>query len=77
METALQIARVAAVIALLCFAAALAAPPNRLPLALRGLKRILKRDMGIHGNDEPLKASPAHRAAALLLVLAAVALALF
>lgn len=77
METALQIARVAAVIALLCFASALAAPPNRLPLALRGLKRILRRDMGMPGDDAPLKASPLRRAVALLLVLAAVGLALF
>lgn len=76
METALQIARVAAVIALLCFASALAVPPNRLPLALRGLRRILRKDMGAVGDVEEKKASPMRRAIAFLLVLAAVALTL-
>ena len=75
MVTALQIARIAAVIALLCFASALAAPPNRLPLALRGLRRILRKDMGAVGDVEE-KASPMRRAIALLLVLIAVALTL-
>ncbi|MBR5457627.1 MAG: hypothetical protein IKV56_02565 [Kiritimatiellae bacterium] len=77
MVTALQIARVAAVIALLCFASALAAPPNRLPLALRGLRRILRKDMGVVGDvEEEKKASPMRRAIAFLLVLVAVALTL-
>ena len=75
MMTALQIARVVAVIALLCFASALAAPPNRLPLALRGLRRILRKDMGAVGDVEE-KASPMRRAIAFLLVLVAVALTL-
>lgn len=75
MMTALQIARVVAVIALLCFASALAAPPNRLPLALRGLRRILRKDMGVVGDVEE-KASPMRRAIAFLLVLVAVALTL-
>ena len=75
MVTALQIARIAAVIALLCFASALAAPPNRLPLALRGLRRILRKDMGAVGDVEE-KASPMRRAIAFLLVLVAVALTL-
>ncbi|MBR4894084.1 MAG: hypothetical protein IKZ36_02670 [Kiritimatiellae bacterium] len=77
MMTALQIARVVAVIALLCFASALAAPPNRLPLALRGLRRILRKDMGVVGDvEEEKKASPMRRAIAFLLVLVAVALTL-
>lgn len=75
MVTALQIARIAAVIALLCFASALAAPPNRLPLALRGLRRILRKDMGAVGDVEE-KTSPMRRAIAFLLVLVAVALTL-
>ena len=75
MMTALQIARIVAVIALLCFASALAAPPNRLPLALRGLRRILRKDMGAVGDVEE-KASPMRRAIAFLLVLIAVALTL-
>ena len=76
MVTALQIARIATVIALLCFASSLAAPPNRLPLALRGLRRILRKDMGVAGVVEEKKASPMRRAIAFLLVLAAVALTL-
>ena len=39
---ALQIARLVAVVALLCVAAAIATPKGRLPLALRGLERMLK-----------------------------------
>ena len=38
---AFQIARIAAVIALVCIAAALATPKGRLPLALRGLAKML------------------------------------
>ena len=40
MSAALWIARIAAVVALLCAAAAVATPPGRLPLALRGLQRL-------------------------------------
>ena len=38
---ALQIARLVAVVALLCVAAAIATPKGRLPLALRGLAKLL------------------------------------
>ena len=38
----LQIARLVAVVALLCVAAAIATPKGRLPLALRGLAKMLK-----------------------------------
>ena len=75
MHVALQIARIAAVIALLCFASALASPPNRLPLALRGLRRILRKDMGVHGGEE-IKVSQRRSAIAFFLILLAVALAL-
>ena len=40
----LQIARLVAVVALLCAAAAVATPKGRLPLALRGLAKMLARD---------------------------------
>ena len=40
----LWIGRIIAVVALLCFAAALATPPGRLPLALRGLQKMLRKD---------------------------------
>ena len=39
---AFQIARLVVVIALLCAAAAIATPKGRLPLALRGLEKMLK-----------------------------------
>ena len=38
----LQIARLVAVVALLCVAAAIATPKGRLPLALRGLAKMLR-----------------------------------
>ena len=41
---ALQVARLVAVLALLCVAAAIATPKGRLPLALRGLARLLRQD---------------------------------
>lgn len=44
MNLALQIARLVAVLALLCGAAAIATPRGRLPLALRGLARLLRQD---------------------------------
>ena len=48
---ALQIARLAAVLALLCVAAAIATPRGRLPLALRGLAKML--DDGRAGSMTP------------------------
>ena len=42
MSTALQIARLVAVMALVCVAAAIATPRGRLPLALRGLAKMLR-----------------------------------
>ena len=42
----LQIARLVAVLALLCAAAAIATPKGRLPLALRGVAKLLARDRG-------------------------------
>ena len=42
----LQVARLVAVVALLCVAAAIATPKGRLPLALRGLAKLLARDRG-------------------------------
>ena len=40
----IELCRVIVVIALVVIAAVLATPPNKVPLALRGLVRILKRD---------------------------------
>ena len=65
-----QVLRVAAVVALVCAAAALASPPGRIPLALRGLARALG------GAKQPAAAVPAWRKwLALALVAAAVAIA--
>ena len=81
----LWIGRIIAVVALLCFAAALATPPGRLPLALRGLQKMLRKDQSAVGgeassppqqkNAQP-SLSPARRIAALLLVLLAAVLAM-
>ncbi len=81
----LWIGRIIAVVALLCFAAALATPPGRLPLALRGLQKMLRKDQSAAGGEASLRnqqkkdqpsLSPARRIAALLLVLLAAVLAM-
>ena len=81
----LWIGRIIAVVTLLCFAAALATPPGRLPLALRGLQKMLRKDQSAAGGEassppqqkhaQP-SLSPARRFAALLLVLLAAVLAM-
>ena len=78
MELFLQGLRVAAVIALLCVSAALATPPGRLPLALRGLKKIMRKDQGL-APDRSTEAtvSPRRRFFAFLVALIAVAVAVF
>ena len=81
----LWIGRIIAVVALLCFAAALATPPGRLPLALRGLQKMLRKDQSAAGGEASSppqqktahpSLSPARRIAALLLVLLAAVLAM-
>lgn len=74
---ALQFGRLVAVLALLVVAALLATPPGRLPLALRGVYRIVRRDRGLP--SAPPAAGPVsagRRLLAFVLVLAAAALAL-
>ena len=71
-----EFARVVVVIALLIVAACLATPPGRVPLALRGIKRILNRDSGVAEDAGASSASPRRRFFAFLLVLSAAALAL-
>ena len=46
MSTVFQIARLVAILALLCVAAVLATSKGRLPLALRGVAKLLARDRG-------------------------------
>ena len=78
MATALQIARLLAVLALLIVAACLATPPGRLPLALRGVYRILRRDRGLPEDASKMSgvAPTGKRLLAFVLVLVAAALAL-
>ena len=79
MAATLQIARLVGVLALLIVAALLATPPGRLPLALRGVYRILRRDRGLAEDPTAMAATTAptrKRLLAFALVLAAAALAL-
>ena len=79
MNAAIQIARLVVVLVLLCVAAAIATPKGRLPLALRGLAKMLGRD-GIqtceHSEHSNIQVSLARRLLAFLLVLLAIILAL-
>ena len=73
----MQLARVVAVMALLVVAAALATPPGRQPLVLRGIQKMLSRDSSggaaAQGDGESVPAW--RRALSFILVLAALALA--
>ena len=74
---AFQIVRICAVIALVCVAAALATPKGRLPLALRGLAKVL--DDGRAGSMTPPRRFHRNRPTrmlAFILVLLAILLAL-
>ena len=78
---ALQVARLVAVVALLCAAAAIATPKGRLPLALRGLAKLLKSDRGQTQSTAAdgcrlQSVSAGKRTLAFLLVIFAVILAL-
>ena len=85
MSVALQVLRILAVLALLAAAGALATPKGRLPLALRGLAKVLgascsdsNRDApSLPDSNRPDKTLPdlAHRLFALALVLFAAVLA--
>ena len=78
MQHLIWIARIIAVVALLCVAAAIATPPGRLPLAIRGLQRMLRRDRGVNASaDDDRPVSLPRRLAAFVLVLLAAALCLF
>lgn len=61
----IELARVVLVIALLCAAGALAVPPGRLPVPIRGLARLLGRERS------EAKASPLRRLIAFLLAILA------
>ena len=65
------ILRIVAVVALLCVAAAIATPRGRLPLALRGLQRLLRRDRGLSSADDAAPVSAGRRLLAFFLVILA------
>ena len=72
----LQVIRLVAVMALLFAAAALATPKGRLPLALRGVMKVMRRDRGEAAPDGEERAVPAwRRLVAFLAVVAAALLA--
>ena len=74
-----EIARIVFVIALLGFAAALATPKGRMPLALRGVCRILRKDRGetaASADSSAAKVPLWRRLLAFVLVLIAVLTAL-
>ena len=77
-HTTLEILRLVAVLALVCVAAALTTPKNRVPLALRGVLRILRKDRALSGaaqdgNTQPV--STGRRLVGALLLLLALLLA--
>lgn len=77
-RAAFEIARLAVVIVLLVAAALIATPKGRVPLALRGVYRILRKDRGLAVGataDKGRPVSSSRRCLAFGLVLAAVALA--
>ena len=75
----IEIVRLVAVMALVCVAAALTTPRGRVPLALRGVLRILRKDRALSGaapDEKPQPASTGRRLLGALLLLLALALAL-
>ena len=85
MNAAIQIARLVAILALLCVAAAIATPKDRIPLAFRGLAKMLQgcKVAEFQGsstlqpcNPGTLKPSAWKRGLAFLLVILAIILSL-
>ncbi len=73
----MQILRIVAVVALLCAAAALATPRGRLPLVLRGVLSIMRRDRGETASGGEVRPVSAWRKlAAFLAAVAAAVLAM-
>ena len=71
----IEVARIAAVVALLSVAAAVAAPKGLVPLAFRGLCKVLRRDQPQAAPGDPLPVSRGRRFLAFALVLLAVLVA--
>lgn len=72
------VVKVVLVMALLVFAALISSPKGRLPLALRGLKKIINSDFGINDarNDQSQRVSAKRRFLAFILVIFAIAIAI-
>lgn len=70
-----NVLKVIAVIALLVLAAMLATPKGRLPLALRGINKLLRRD-GASANQSSVAAPTWKRLIAFILVVLAAILAM-
>jgi hypothetical protein len=72
------VVKVVLVMALLVFAALISSPKGRLPLALRGLKKIINSDFGINDarNDQSQRVSVKRRFLAFILVILAIAIAI-
>ena len=71
-----QIARLVAVVALLVVAAAMAIPKGRLPLALRGVYKLLRRDIGAPVVTSEDSVSAKRRITAFLIVILAIIIAI-
>ncbi|MCR5750958.1 MAG: hypothetical protein K6G91_03265 [Kiritimatiellae bacterium] len=70
-QAGMEIARITAVVALLAAAAAVAAPKGRVPLALRGLSKVLRRDVPSAAPGDPEPVSRGRRFLAFVLVVLA------
>lgn len=72
---AFQIARIVLVVGMLCVAAAMVTPRGRIPLALRGVAKLIMKDMGQQDVPACVGVALWRRLLAMLLVLLAVLLA--
>ena len=78
LQVVVQVARLVAVVALLVGAAILATPRGRLPLALRGVWRMMQKDRAANAAAPgEARVGAWRRLLAFLMVAAAIALALF
>lgn len=68
------IVKIALVVVLLGVAAALATPKGRLPLALRGLEKLMRKDRGEGRTAPPVPASPSGRKRFFAFVLVIIAI---
>ena len=72
----LNLVRMILVLALVIAAAALATPRNRVPLALRGILKILRKDRGITASQPPAPVPAWKRFLSFVFIILAAALAL-